>query len=137
MDKKDLTIILLAILIGASGIANIILSGEVTPFKPDEPKTTVIAASYPGLAKNDPVDTWDQVSIWHQQQVTEGLVHYDISKHPNYALSPRLAESWVWNNQTSITFKIREGVFFHDGTPLTPTAIKWNFDRLMWFSNES
>ncbi|MFX0030051.1 MAG: ABC transporter substrate-binding protein, partial [Candidatus Hermodarchaeota archaeon] len=137
MDKKNLTIILLAILIGASGIANIILSGEVTTFKPDKPTTIVIAASYPGLAKNDPVDTWDQASMWHQQQVTEGLVYYDISKHPNYALAPRLAESWVWNNQTSITFKIREGVVFHDGTPLTASAVKWNFERLMWFSNES
>ncbi|MFX0030459.1 MAG: ABC transporter substrate-binding protein [Candidatus Hermodarchaeota archaeon] len=137
MDKKNLTIILLAILIGASGIANIILSGEVSTSKPDEPRTAVIAASYPGLAKNDPVDTWDQASMWHQQQVTEGLVYYDISKHPNYALVPRLAESWVWNNQTSITFQIREGVVFHDGTPLTASAVKWNFERLMWFSNIS
>ncbi|MFX0030052.1 MAG: ABC transporter substrate-binding protein [Candidatus Hermodarchaeota archaeon] len=137
MDKKDLTIILLAILIGASGIANIILSIEVGTIGPVEQNKVVIAASYPGLAKNDPVDTWDQVSMWHQQQVTEGLVYYDISKHPNYAPSPRLAESWVWNNQTSITFKIREGVVFHDGTPLTASAVKWNFERLMWFSNES
>ncbi|MFX1427332.1 MAG: ABC transporter substrate-binding protein, partial [Promethearchaeota archaeon] len=35
------------------------------------------------------------------------------------------------------TFQIREGVVFHDGTPLTASAVKWNFDRLMWFSNES
>ncbi|MFX0030053.1 MAG: ABC transporter substrate-binding protein [Candidatus Hermodarchaeota archaeon] len=137
MDKKNLTIILLVILFGVSGIANIILSIEVTTFKPDQPRTAVIAASYPGLRKNDPVDTWDQVSMWHQQQVTEGLIYYDISKHPNYAPIPRLAESWVWNNQTSITFQIREDIFFHDGTPLTASAVKWNFARLMWFSNIS
>ncbi|MFX1426259.1 MAG: hypothetical protein ACFFBE_07390, partial [Promethearchaeota archaeon] len=80
MDKKNLTIILLLILFGASSIANIILSIEVGTIKPVEQKKVVIAASYPGLAKNDPVDTWDQASMWHQQQVTEGLVYYDISK---------------------------------------------------------
>ncbi|MFX0030883.1 MAG: ABC transporter substrate-binding protein, partial [Candidatus Hermodarchaeota archaeon] len=137
IDKKNAAIIILTVLFGASGIANIILSIEVVTFTPDKPTIAVIAASYPGLAKNDPVDTWDQVSMWHQQQVTEGLVYYDLSKHPNYAPSPQLAESWTWNNQTSITFKIREGVVFHDGTPLTASAVKWNFDRLMWFSNIS
>ena len=55
MDKKNLTIILLAILFGASGIANIILSIEVGTIGPVEQNKVVIAASYPGLAKNDPV----------------------------------------------------------------------------------
>ncbi|MFX1425908.1 MAG: ABC transporter substrate-binding protein [Promethearchaeota archaeon] len=139
MEKKNLAIIILAVVLAASGIGNVILAvgGGLIATSADAKKTAIFAANYPGLAKNDPVDTWDRVSIWHQQEVTEGLVYYDLSKHPNYAPSPKLATNWTWNSPTSITFQIREDVFFHDGTPLTPTAIKWNFDRLMWFSNVS
>ena len=35
------------------------------------------------------------------------------------------------NNGTKFTFKIRKGVKFHDGTPLTSADIKANFDRLI------
>ncbi|MFX1427735.1 MAG: ABC transporter substrate-binding protein, partial [Promethearchaeota archaeon] len=139
MEKKNLAIIILAVVLAASGIGNVILAvgGGLITTGAEAKKTAIFAASYPGLAKNDPVDTWDRVSIWHQQEVTEGLVYYDLSKHPNYEPTPLLATNWTWNSPTSITFQIRENVVFHDGTPLTPTAIKWNFDRLMWFSNES
>ena len=139
MEKKNLAIIILAVVLAASGIGNVILaiSGGFITGPPIE-KTAIFAASYPGLAKNDPVDTWDRVSIWHLQEVTEGLVYYDLSKHPNYEPTPLLAESWTWaTDGLSITFKIRENVVFHDGTPLDADAVKWNFDRLMWFSNES
>ena len=139
MEKKNLAIIILAVVLAASGIGNVILAigGGFITTGAEAKNTAIFAASYPGLAKNDPVDTWDRVSIWHQQEVTEGLVYYDLSTHPNYEPTALLAESWVWNNATSITFTIREDVFFHDDTPLTPTAIKWNFERLKWFSNES
>ncbi|MBY8983719.1 MAG: ABC transporter substrate-binding protein [Candidatus Lokiarchaeota archaeon] len=139
MEKKNLAIIILAVVLAASGIGNVILlitGGFVTG--PPTEKTATLAASYPGLAKNDPVDAWDRVSIWHLQEVTEGLVYYDLSKHPNYEPTPRLAESWVWaSDDLSISFNIRQGVVFHDGTPLNADAVKWNFDRLMWFSNET
>ncbi|MFX1456295.1 MAG: ABC transporter substrate-binding protein [Promethearchaeota archaeon] len=138
MEKKNLAIIILAVVLAASGIGNVILAitgGFVTGG--EQLVTATFAASYPGLAKNDPVDTWDRVSIWHLQEVTEGLVYYDLSKHPNYEPTPLLAESWFWNSPKQIEFKIREGVWFHDGTPLDADAVKWNFERLMWFSNES
>jgi peptide/nickel transport system substrate-binding protein len=46
---------------------------------------------------------------------------------------PGLAESWEANEDGTIwTFKIREGVKFHDGTDLDAAAVCTNFDR--WYN---
>ncbi len=45
---------------------------------------------------------------------------------------PGLAESWTVSPDAKVyTFKLRKDVKFHDGTPLTADAIKFNFDRIM------
>ena len=42
-----------------------------------------------------------------------------------------LATEWSINDDaTEYTFKLREGVTFHDGTPFNATAVKWTFDRI-------
>ncbi len=44
---------------------------------------------------------------------------------------PRLAESWTPNADASVwTFKIRQGVKFHDGTPMTAEDVAATFNRL-------
>jgi peptide/nickel transport system substrate-binding protein len=46
---------------------------------------------------------------------------------------PGLAESWEANDDGTVwTFKIREGVTFHDGEPLNAEAVCFNFDR--WYN---
>ena len=45
-------------------------------------------------------------------------------------MAPRLAESWeVAEDGRSITFTLREGVTFHDGTPLDAEAVKFSLER--------
>ena len=47
-------------------------------------------------------------------------------------LQPRIAESWEPNEDGSAwTFKIRQGVKFHDGTPLTANDVVTTFDKLI------
>jgi peptide/nickel transport system substrate-binding protein len=43
-----------------------------------------------------------------------------------------LAESWEYNaDRSQITWHLREGVKFHDGTEFDAEALKWNYERLM------
>ena len=54
--------------------------------------------------------------------VFNNLVMYDHSKPTNSVdtIVPDLATEWAWNGDgTKLTFKIREGVKFHDGKPMT------------------
>jgi peptide/nickel transport system substrate-binding protein len=45
---------------------------------------------------------------------------------------PSVAESWEISEDGLVyTFKIREGITFHDGTPLTAEEVKFSFDRVM------
>lgn len=44
---------------------------------------------------------------------------------------PRLAESWENIDDTTWRFKLRDGVTFHDGTPLTAEAFVQAFERMM------
>jgi len=50
---------------------------------------------------------------------------------PDGSIQPHLAESWsVSPDGLQYTFKLRQGMTFHDQTPFNAAAVKWNFDRL-------
>jgi peptide/nickel transport system substrate-binding protein len=47
-------------------------------------------------------------------------------------VEPALATSWtISEDGTEYTFKLREGVTFHDGSALTADVVKFNFDRML------
>jgi peptide/nickel transport system substrate-binding protein len=57
------------------------------------------------------------------------LVKFDPENYPN--LKGDVAEAWsVAPDGLSITFKLRPGVRFHDGSPLTSADVKATFDRI-------
>jgi len=43
----------------------------------------------------------------------------------------QLAESWTAVDPTTYEFKLRSGVTFHDGSPMTAADVKFTFDRLV------
>lgn len=53
-----------------------------------------------------------------------------IYASPEGEYEPQLATEWSLNEDlTVLTFELREGVTFHDGTPLDAEAVKTNLDR--------
>ncbi|MFX1277906.1 MAG: ABC transporter substrate-binding protein [Promethearchaeota archaeon] len=115
-------------------------SNEKDPFFPDslprasQPKAPFIYGTTHSPNSIDPLDMWDTYSYDVVCQSAEPLVDYNYSD-PNYPIIPKLATDWYWHSDTEISFKIREGVFFHDGTLLTANSVAWNIYRLMWFCN--
>lgn len=66
--------------------------------------------------------------------VYDSLVEWDLSKADKPSgLAPGLAVSWAVDatDKTKWTFKLRDGVKFHDGSALTAESIVWNLDKLL------
>lgn len=61
--------------------------------------------------------------------VYDGLVRYQDG---TLQVEPALAESWtIADDGKTYSFKLRQGVAFHDGTPFDAAAVKFNFDRML------
>jgi peptide/nickel transport system substrate-binding protein len=65
--------------------------------------------------------------------VFNNLVVFDqhVPQNSETSIVPDLATSWAWNDDhTAITFKLRDGVKWHDGKPFTSADVKCTFDLL-------
>lgn len=64
--------------------------------------------------------------------IYDGLTRYDLDQAEKIPTpQPSLAESWtVSPDQLTWTFKLRQGVTFHDGTPFDADAVIFQFDRM-------
>lgn len=60
------------------------------------------------------------------RQVFDPMVDFDNAGK----IVPRLAESWRIVDDLTWEFRLREGVRFHDGTPLQPEDVAFSFARL-------
>ena len=61
-------------------------------------------------------------------QISDGLVRYDHSLRP----VPRVAESWeVSPDGKTVTFRLREGVRFHDGAEVTAEDVVFTIAKIM------
>src|SRR6201996_2552781 len=71
--------------------------------------------------------------------VFNNLVIYDQIKPQNTMsdIVPDLADSWAWGNDNkTLTFKLHQGVQWHDGKPFTSADVKCTFDMLMGKSQQ-
>src|SRR5579871_4861195 len=66
--------------------------------------------------------------------VFNNLVIYDqnVAQNSEASIVPDLADSWAWSDdKKTLTFKLHQGVTWHDGKPFTSADVKCTFDMLM------
>jgi peptide/nickel transport system substrate-binding protein len=71
--------------------------------------------------------------------IFNNLVVYDqnVAQNSLDSIVPDLAESWAWSaDKKTLTFKLRQGVKWHDGQPFTSADVKCTFDMLMGKSQQ-
>ncbi|MGI9303139.1 MAG: ABC transporter substrate-binding protein [Gammaproteobacteria bacterium] len=79
-----------------------------------------------------PDDQMDPIVFTSTIDYTRGRATYNglVQILADMTLHPELAEEWSPNNDNSeYTFKIRKGVEFHDGSPMTADDVVWSMSR--------
>lgn len=87
-------------------------------------------------ARTKDTDSWDTLLVRSSEHIVqlplyETLVRYDVldNKTGKAEYKGELAESWEIVNPTTVVFKLRKGVKFHDGTEFNAEVAKWVLDR--------
>ena len=53
-----------------------------------------------------------------------------IGQDPDLSFKPAILTEWGWNDdRTKVSMTVREGVTWHDGSPLTPEDVVWSLTR--------
>ncbi|EHM01909.1 ABC transporter, substrate-binding protein, family 5 [Acetobacteraceae bacterium AT-5844] len=89
---------------------------------------TIRAALNSDIRSTQPGGNRDANTDVVMMHVVEGLVAY----REDTSVGPMLAESWtVSDDGRSYTFKLREGVVFHNGAPVTSAEVVWSWRRYL------
>ncbi len=101
-------------------------SGCMEP-TPEETEKVLIFACAGDADKLDPADVTDGESTARTDSIFEGLVEY---KEGSAEIQPCLATSWeISPDGKNMTFNLRQGVKFHDGTDFNADAVVFSFER--------
>jgi peptide/nickel transport system substrate-binding protein len=105
----------------------LLLPLQATAQTPKRGGTLVVGMSQdlPGL---DPHPSTSTITYQVLSLVYQGLVDFDR----DLKIRPVLAESWTTSaDGRTWTFKLRKGVKFHNGRPLTAADVKFSLDRIL------
>jgi peptide/nickel transport system substrate-binding protein len=121
--SKIAIVSLLVIIVAISAIAAYFITAQ----QPAAKKTVVIGSTYPLETSFDPAIGWGLLDLIVQRHCYDMLIEL---KEPDLELAPGLATSWEMSpDATQFTFTLRQGVTFHDGTPVNATAVKFSIER--------
>ena len=101
-------------------------AGRPTP----DPDAVVWALSEAPITLDPARAAIDPGGLQVSAQVYDRL--FTLQNDRPFQLAAGIAEDWdVDSTGRTYTFTVREGLVFHDGTPLDAPAVKWNFERWM------
>ncbi|MFW6180171.1 MAG: ABC transporter substrate-binding protein [Spirochaetota bacterium] len=127
--KKPLVLMTAAALLLSAGMLSAGKKEEkAAPAAPEKaPEQVLIFGSAGDVARLDPGDVTDGESIQRMDNIFESLVEYEPG---STEIQPGLAESWeISEDGTEITFNLRRGVKFHDGTGFNADAVVFSLAR--------
>jgi peptide/nickel transport system substrate-binding protein len=84
----------------------------------------------------------EETTVFAQRPVMgvfNNLVMFDqhVKQNSLQSIAPDLASAWSWNKDgTELTFRLREGVAWHDGKPFTAKDVQCTWDLLTGKSSE-
>lgn len=114
---------------------------DVTPPDPEqtsqvfEPTDDVLNVAISPPSTLDPLRIQDPGSVLVARQLYEGLTRWDPVEEK---VVPAAAESWrVADGGRTFIFKLRDGMTFHDGSPVTAKDFVYAFDRIALKENAS
>lgn len=110
------------------------VDGETSDEDGDDPGDADGAGEGFTIAVGIDIDTLDPIgqTTTTVQNIVDYSVETLLSIDENGDLQPGLAEEWDFaEDGLSMTFQLREGVEFHDGTPLDAEAVVWNLERVI------
>ena len=102
----------------------VLLALSLAAWAPAQTLTTAIGSNPPTL---DPQVTFNGFSFHVTNQVYETLVRVT----PEGDIVPGLATEWSYPEPTTLRLALREGVSFHDGSPLDAAAVVASFERIL------
>lgn len=88
-------------------------------------KTDLVIAVATEAVTLDPQGGWDGASLYLLRQMYNGLVKLD----QNMEIVGDLAESWEFTSDTSVTFKLKQGVKFHNGEEMKASDVVYSIER--------
>jgi peptide/nickel transport system substrate-binding protein len=115
----------LAVVAVATGV--VVLAAPASPTRAGADAKTFVMARASDVYNFDPANSPDQESVSTNLQLFDRLVKF--APHGTTIL-PDLATSWKFSNgNRTAVFKLRPGVRFSDGSPLTPADVAFSIER--------
>lgn len=117
-----------SIVVDVSGLRNIWNYTQIKP-KNEEGKTIV----------TNNWDPSDQLNPLHLNGVgpsrnwvpTRFMHDFLVRPDPGLQAKGWAASEWNWEDDTTVTFDLKEGMTFHDGEPVTADDVVWTFELIM------
>lgn len=119
----SLAMVLVTASCGQSGASS--AAGATPSDAAGSPKTDLVIAAATEAVTLDPQGGWDGASLYVLRQLYNGLVKLDN----NMEIVGDLAESWEFTTDTSVTFKLKQGVKFHNGEEMKASDVVYSIQR--------
>ena len=115
----------------ALGATLAVTLGTAVPAAADTPEDTLVQAwQIDDMITLDPAEVFEFTAAEYAAQVYDRLITYPVDDVE--ALKGLVAESWeIADDGKTYTFKIRDGITFHSGNPLTAADAAWSLARVI------